>query len=327
MKISIITCFHNSERRLPAFFRALTALDAGSVTVEAVFVDNASGDGTADHLAREALRLPWPARVIREPKPGLMHARCAGVDAATGEWVLFLDDDNEPRADYLTELRRLTATFPEAVFISGNCVPPPEYGLPDSMVQSAGYVALRSRSGEFEFDLVGTSHPNGPWGAGLFCRRDELSAACASWRAGDCRITGRTGTGLSGGEDHWIIHYLCRERSRCAFSDRLVLVHRLDRHRLEPRHLVRVAYQLGADTPDHVDAFRALRPTLPKDYPQGWRVLTFFLVQLPRAVLRYWRRGTLGDLLWLCQSLGMGQSLALRRWFEQAGHHAGRQRS
>lgn len=313
LRLTLITCFHDSRARLPDYLRALRALDVQGVALEVVWVDNASRDDTATLLEAEAARSPWPVKVLREPQPGLMFARCAGIAAASGEWVLFLDDDNEPRADYLPQLARLIDAYPDASFYSGNSVPPAEYALAEEWIQAAAYVALRRLSGEFAFELTGVSHPAGPWGAGLFGRRAELVEACRAWKTGDCRIAGRTGAGLSGGEDHWMIHHVCRQRPRCVFSDRLELVHRLDRRRLDPRHLARVAFQLGADTPDHFDAFRALRPELPVSYPTGWRVLKFWVGQLPRTAWDFWRRGGAGRLLWFCQVLGLAFALAVRR--------------
>src|SRR5207248_6638678 len=34
-----------------------------------------------------------PVRVVCEPRPGVAHARTRGLDAATGDVVLFIDDD------------------------------------------------------------------------------------------------------------------------------------------------------------------------------------------------------------------------------------------
>lgn len=321
MRLTIITCFHDSRSRLPTYVQALRALAVGGVTLDVVWVDNASRDGTEAQLRVEAAHLPWPVCVLQEPTPGLMHARCAGVAEAQGDWLLFLDDDNEPRPDYLQELLRLIAKYPEASFYSGNSLPPAEYAMPAEWVQAAAYIALRQQTGEIEFELTGLSHPCGPWGAGLFGRRTSLGPACRAWKAGDCRIAGRTGSGLSGGEDHWMIHHVCRTQPRCVFSDRLVLVHRLDRRRTDPRHLARVAYQLGADTPDHFDAFRAVRPELPVAYPTGWRVLKFWLGQVPRTAFDYWRHGGAARMLWFCQVLGLAQALAVRRW-EKGGQAA-----
>ena len=99
------------------YFAALRALDLAGYSVEYVFVDNASCDVTAARLPVEAARLISPSRVLSEATPGLMFARCTGVAAAGGEFVLFLDDDNEPEPDYLIQLDRLLAA---PIFVSNH---------------------------------------------------------------------------------------------------------------------------------------------------------------------------------------------------------------
>jgi glycosyltransferase involved in cell wall biosynthesis len=69
-----------------------SALGQERVEVEVVVVDDGSSDGTEAALAE--LREPR-LRVVRHSSPrGVARARNAGVAAARGEWVAFLDDDD-----------------------------------------------------------------------------------------------------------------------------------------------------------------------------------------------------------------------------------------
>jgi glycosyltransferase involved in cell wall biosynthesis len=69
-----------------------SALGQAGVEVEVVVVDEGSSDGT--DVALRQLREPR-LRVIRHSAPrGVAQARNAGVAAARGEWVAFLDDDD-----------------------------------------------------------------------------------------------------------------------------------------------------------------------------------------------------------------------------------------
>ncbi len=45
-------------------------------------------------------------QVIRQPNAGPAAARNRGATAARGRWVAFTDDDCEPAADWLRELKR-----------------------------------------------------------------------------------------------------------------------------------------------------------------------------------------------------------------------------
>jgi GT2 family glycosyltransferase len=60
---------------------------------ELVIVDNGSHDGTSDLVSRYASKTPFCTRLVREPQPGLSHARNLGVREAAGELIAFTDDD------------------------------------------------------------------------------------------------------------------------------------------------------------------------------------------------------------------------------------------
>jgi glycosyltransferase involved in cell wall biosynthesis/peptidoglycan/xylan/chitin deacetylase (PgdA/CDA1 family) len=71
---------------------------------EVIVVDDGSTDGTADAL--EATTAEFPLKVIRQSNRGAGHARNAGAAAATGEILLFLDDDMQADPRMLQEHRR-----------------------------------------------------------------------------------------------------------------------------------------------------------------------------------------------------------------------------
>jgi len=80
--------------RWPVLSRAAlpAVLGQEDVDVELIVVDDGSRDGTEERLA--ALGDPR-VRVIRHDEPrGVAVARNAGIAAARGEWVSFLDDDD-----------------------------------------------------------------------------------------------------------------------------------------------------------------------------------------------------------------------------------------
>ncbi len=96
-------------------------------TLELVVADNdaePSARATTEALARGA---PMPVRYVHEPRPGVATARNAGVAAARGELLAFLDDDQEADARWLHGLlqarERLGA---QAVFGPVRAALPPE---------------------------------------------------------------------------------------------------------------------------------------------------------------------------------------------------------
>jgi glycosyltransferase involved in cell wall biosynthesis len=70
------------------------ALAQEDVSFEVVVVDDGSSDDTPARLAERAERDPRLRVVRHERSRGVAQARNAGIDAAAGRWVAFLDDDD-----------------------------------------------------------------------------------------------------------------------------------------------------------------------------------------------------------------------------------------
>ncbi len=105
MKLSIVIPVYNTEAWLRTCLDSLFpegAEHAGTGSencpdLELVCVNDGSTDGSAAILREYAGRYPELITVIETPNGGLGHARNTGLDAARGEYVLFMDSD-----DYLT---------------------------------------------------------------------------------------------------------------------------------------------------------------------------------------------------------------------------------
>ena len=88
-RVSVIIPVWNGARSIP---RVLASVFAQSFTdYEVVVVDDGSTDDTAAVLAGYQDRI----HVIRQPNRGASTARNAGVRASSGEYLAFLDDDDE----------------------------------------------------------------------------------------------------------------------------------------------------------------------------------------------------------------------------------------
>ena len=87
------------------------------VSVELIVVDN-----SADWNARATVEAIAPEngisiRLINEPRPGVANARNAGARLAKGDWVAFLDDDEEADAAWLSSLLKVAVeSGADAVF-------------------------------------------------------------------------------------------------------------------------------------------------------------------------------------------------------------------
>lgn len=116
MRVSAVVPTFNRRRYIR---RALDSILAQTAPVsEVVVVDDGSTDGTAD--AVEA----WygkSVRVIRQENTGVSGARRRGILEAHGEWIAFLDSDDEWTPDRNEKLSHAAANVgPEVAWIFGD---------------------------------------------------------------------------------------------------------------------------------------------------------------------------------------------------------------
>ena len=91
--VSIIICTHNRATSLRETLHSLAALEVPSgCEVELLVVDNASTDGTASLV--EGFSMPGVSvRLLTEKRLGLCYARNRALHVATGDILLWTDDD------------------------------------------------------------------------------------------------------------------------------------------------------------------------------------------------------------------------------------------
>jgi len=103
--VSVIICTRGRPESVPQTLRSILGSSYPDGRCELIVVDNASSGEPAVHLAAGELgETRFEIRLLREPEPGLAHARNTGLAAASGEIVVFADDDVEVDAEWLAAL-------------------------------------------------------------------------------------------------------------------------------------------------------------------------------------------------------------------------------
>lgn len=95
--ISIIVPVYNVEKYLRECLDSISQLKA--VTWEAILVDDGSTD-TSGQICDEYATQDSRFRVIHQKNAGVSAARNAGLDAAKGEWIWFVDSDDSINPDF-----------------------------------------------------------------------------------------------------------------------------------------------------------------------------------------------------------------------------------
>jgi glycosyltransferase involved in cell wall biosynthesis len=105
MHISVILCTFNRCRLLPAALESVaTSKMPDEMVWEVLVVDNNSTDQTREVVEAFSRKYPKRFRYLFEPRPGKSYALNAGIAAAKGDALAFMDDDVTVAPEWLWNL-------------------------------------------------------------------------------------------------------------------------------------------------------------------------------------------------------------------------------
>jgi glycosyltransferase involved in cell wall biosynthesis len=139
----VIPCYNQAHFLAEAIE---SALGQTAARIEVIVVNDGSTDGTSDVARRYR-----PVRLIEQSNRGLSRARNAGLAAAAGEFVVFLDADDRLLPHAVAFALALAARDPAIAMVAGQCRTIAENGAPLAMpdlpaVERDHYRALLSRN-------------------------------------------------------------------------------------------------------------------------------------------------------------------------------------
>lgn len=284
MDVSIVVPTHNGARLVGPTIDHIAAQRApAGLRWEVIVVDNASADGTAEvALSRWPSNSPVEARVVREERLGLTHARVRGFAEARGALVSWVEDDNLIAPDWLAGVVEVMGAHPEAGACAGFNELAPASERPPWWLERLGWAFACGAQGS-EGDI--TEDRGFLWGAGLTVRAEAWRHLVEhGWRP--LLSDRRGGAGYASGGDTELCLALRLSGWRLRYEPRLRLRHALQDHRLNWRYVRRLLRGSGASTP----AFDPYRRALGLPTPSGWapevRSLARILVRSAPAALR-----------------------------------------
>jgi GT2 family glycosyltransferase len=142
-RISVVVCSYNGARTIRDTLEGLARL--AYPDYEVIVVDDGSRDGTA------AIAERYDCVLIRTPNRGLSHARNAGLAAASGEIVAYIDDDAYPDPHWLTYLAATFMSTSHAGVGGPNIAPPGDGWIAECVARAPGgplHVLVSDREAE-----------------------------------------------------------------------------------------------------------------------------------------------------------------------------------
>lgn len=111
--MSIIIPVYNVEKYLHRCIDSLMAQCEKRQNIEIILVDDGSTDGSSSICDTYTNRFPAKIRTIHQKKSGPASARNAGLNAAHGKYILFVDSDDIVSGEYIENIEAALSENPD----------------------------------------------------------------------------------------------------------------------------------------------------------------------------------------------------------------------
>ncbi len=232
--VSIVICCYNSANRIiPTLQHIKKQIISKEIACELIIVDNNSNDQTQLIAQEEWHRNPHPSidfKIVEQPLQGLSYARDKGINEARYDYVLFCDDDNWLKENYITvafeimkNQKNVGAVGGEGFVVSDSSIP--KWFNEYSMGYAIGKQAKQS----------GILHNrNYLYGAGIVIRKHlllQIKSIGFKWQ-----LTGRNGQQLLAGDDSEMCRWILLMGYHLWFDERLQFKHYIPHERLSVQY-------------------------------------------------------------------------------------------
>lgn len=269
MDASIIVCSYNRADSLSETLIALRQQHVNpEISWEVIIVDNNSDDHTLEVV--ENAQRKWPElHYTLEPQQGLSHARNHGIKYASGDILLFTDDDVLPESDWLkTTLIGMEEYQADACggYIAPIWESPPPLWLTERFY---GFLAVRTdRSDDYPIDKPGLA----PFGANMAVKKAVFEQVGVF-----DTDRGRKGKVLASGEDGELFERILSAGLKAVFLGSSRVHHKVEGFRLTKKYIRNWRFQTSRNIAQSVGLKGAHRI---------FNIPLYIFPQLLRAILR-----------------------------------------
>jgi len=240
MDISVIICTYNRDKYIYNVLKSVAENDLPKSSYEIILVDNNSTDRTASEVER-FLQI-FPNVVLKyclEVQQGLSHARNRGITEASGDVLIYVDDDAMVNPQYLSAYSTIFSSNPDICAAGGPIIPVYEDGMEPKWMNHhlkrllTGYLYF----GETEKPFPGNNYPGG----GNAAYRKTVFEIVGLYNT----ELGRKGSSLAGGEEKDIFDKMTSAGMKFIYTPNAVLYHIIPHYKLENDYLKRVSFGIG----------------------------------------------------------------------------------
>lgn len=239
MRLSVIIPTYNPNlNRLNLTLASLKIQQLPLPQWELIIIDNNSSNNFG-----KLIDLTWhpSARIVKEDRPGLTHARMKGFREARTAIIVMVDDDNVLDNNYLEEVLNIFDKQSELGAMGGKSIALFEDRPPVWLPEFYENLAVRDLGDEIIISKWNFMYPvAAPIGAGMAVRRAALDQYVNKLLTQENVITDRIGTSLSSGGDNDIILEIVKAGWLVGYFPALLLQHIIPKQRMQTQYLAQL---------------------------------------------------------------------------------------
>ena len=239
MKLSVVVCTYNREKNLYNLLKSISENDFPKELYEIVLINNNSSDGTEKECFRFQTDFPdVDFQYVKEEKQGLSFARNRGIMCASGDVLIYVDDDALVNRDYLKTYYDFFEQNPLVEAAGGAIIPLYETSEPVWMTfYTKQLLTAYLYKGENVKPFGKGEFPGGGNAAYRRSVFDEIGLFNTD--------LGRKGSSLASAEEKDVFERMRKRKMKIFYLPKAILYHIIPKRKLEKKYFNQLTYEIG----------------------------------------------------------------------------------